>query len=101
MPLLIAVLPAAGIGWLAHGMFEIGAMILAIGFCLLSLCWGYRTHKKLRVFALLAAGAMWFIIAHEEHNHWFSLVGGACLVAANLMNRKLCKSCHTCEANHG
>lgn len=99
MPFVIAMLPALGIGWLASKKFEIVALVVAIGCSLLSLCWGYRTHGRLRGFGIMASGAMWLLLAHWQHNHWFSFFGGACLVLANVVNRRLCNSCNHCE-NH-
>lgn len=102
LPVLISFLPAMGFKFLHHCWMESILLSLAIGFTLISLCWGYHTHRRLRAFAFLAAGAIWLIIAHHTyHDTALSLLGGICLIAANLTNRKLCRTCsYCCEHEH-
>jgi hypothetical protein len=98
MPFVISVLPALGMAWLATKKAEIAVLSVAIGFSIMSLCWGYTTHKSFKAFAFIVAGSMWFYMAMDDMRHHlaYSLVGGGCLVAANIWNRRLCKTCHTC-----
>ncbi len=101
VPVILCLAPSLGLAWMESDLFEFSMLAIAVGFSMLSLCWGYRSHKKFRAFALLAAGAMWFYIAHISHHHWMSVFGGLCMIGGNLLNHRLCKSCgHCCDGNH-
>lgn len=98
MPLLIGVLPIVGMSFLLHGWMEWMLMGVGVGFTFISLCWGFRTHGKYRVFALLLASVAWLAVAHKtEHPALFSGVGAGCMMVANFMNRRLCKTCDHCK----
>ena len=97
MPFLITILPTLGIYWLASGWFELTALTIAIGFSLMSLCWGYKQHGRSRLFWLILAGTLWFLLGYIRHEHLYSFVGGGCMITANLMNHRFCTTCSNCE----
>ena len=100
MPFVIALLPAIGMT-LAHGWVEQLILGVAIVCSLLSLCWGYATHRQLRVFAFLIAGGLWMYMGlHDARLHLIgSIIGGGCLIVANIMNRRLCRTCSSCKGH--
>jgi hypothetical protein len=98
LPLVLALFPALFASRFAHGAAERYVLTGAIGFAAVSLCWGYRTHKKLRAASLWTAACMWFTFATLTHHHLpFTLLGGGCLAASQYVNRRLCKSCLSCN----
>ena len=98
MPILIVVLPAIGSTFLFHSWFEYLFLGIGVLFSLLSLCWGYKYHRKLRVFSFLFAAVSFFFLAHQvEYELVFMLAGSTCLVTANVVNSRLCKSCSHCK----
>jgi MerC mercury resistance protein len=105
IPLLITVLPLAGLGLLLQEPMEtffIGAsMLLAT----VSLCWGVRVHRRWWVFLILGA-AMGLILAGrwavEEPYELLLVVMGALLLATmHLLNRYLCRQCMHCQNGGG
>ena len=100
MPLVLTMLPFLGLGFLAHGAFDIVMIGVAMSLALMSLCWGYRIHKSLKTFLFLIAAATFFYVGHEfegNHLHWLLMtLGGFSLAGGHLLNRKLCKSCRDC-----
>lgn len=101
VPLLFVLLPVIGAGFVLSGWFEFTILGVAIGISLFSLCWGFRVHRKTRVFALLAVAICFFFLAEYADSHVvFSILGGASLIAANYTNSKLCRSCSTCGCHH-
>lgn len=100
MPLVLTMLPFLGLGFLAHGAFDVVMITVAMSLALMSLCWGYRIHKSLKTFLFLIAAATFFFVGHEfegNHLHWLLMtLGGLSLAGGHLLNRKLCKSCQDC-----
>jgi hypothetical protein len=100
VPLLTAVLPAAGIGWFLGGSAEAllvaASLVLAAG----SLCWGVRVHGRWGV--LLPFGAALALIvtgrlrADEPYELLLVVTGAMLLTAGHLLNRHLCRTCATC-----
>jgi hypothetical protein len=101
-PLLIGVLPLAGLGFLAgdgvEKVFFVTSIILAVG----SFSWGFRRHKNLYVFLFLIGGLLLIITGRvwaEEHSEISFVVSGTLVLAAgHLLNRRLCQLCVVCEA---
>ena len=101
MPLLVAVLPLIGLGFLVGERAElviiIGAVALAIG----SLAWGVRHHRSWRAFLILVVALAFIatarIAAEGISEVIFHSVGGILLASAHLANRHLCKTCPACE----
>ncbi len=100
MPFLLTSLPFLGLGFLAHGMFDIVMISIAVTLALLSLCWGHRIHGSYKTFLFIAAALSFFALGHwyeEESFHWaFMTAGGVSLASGHILNRKLCRSCNSC-----
>lgn len=97
-PVFIGILPVIGLSPYCGGTIERSIVLTAVIFSLISLCWGYKTHRSIRCFAFFVAGSMWFYEATQVRQHLlFSLVGGGCLITANITNRLLCKTCKSCN----
>jgi hypothetical protein len=106
-PLLVAVLPLVGLGFLVQGPTEVLLVLTSLGMAAGSLCWGFRLHRRWHVFVVLGA-ALALIVAGrvlvEESYEIVLVVGGALLLAGcHLLNRHLCLTCHKCQAReaHG
>jgi hypothetical protein len=56
LPLLLAVLPALGLGFLADHAFERGFIAFASVLALSSLAFGFRRHRRFRAFWFLVPG---------------------------------------------
>lgn len=103
LPLLLAAIPAVSvILWIGEGLERVlafAAVFLAVG----CLCWGFRIHRKKRLFLTFAAAAT-FIISGQLYAHgWVEVtlvvIGALGLVGSHLLNQKLCRSCHTCHGH--
>ena len=102
-PLLLSLLPFAGLGFLASESIEtalLGAsLVLAVG----SLCRGFRIHQQRRTFLLLGAAFLLILggrFSPEETSEVVCIVLGAGLLAGgHLLNRHLCKTCLQCQAS--
>ena len=101
LPLCLSVLPLLGLGFLASEGFEVGMIGFALLFATLSLCWGSRVHGRKHLFTFIAVALVLFSAAHEfGHDVGHSILmglGGLLLVSAHILNRRLCKSCNSCN----
>ena len=97
MPLLIGILPSLGFAFLLHDWIEWSLLGLATSFGLLSLCWGFRSHKDIRAIALMFVAVCWFAMAFYTDSHYLSIFGGLFMMFANLLNARLCRSCKHCD----
>ena len=61
LPLLLAVLPALGLGFLADHAFERGFIAFASVLALASLAFGFRRHRRFRAFWFLVPGVVLLI----------------------------------------
>ncbi len=101
MPLLVAVLPLIGLGFLATERAELvfisGAIALAIG----SLAWGIRHHRRWRALLILIVALAFIATARTVVEGSFEVVfysiGAILLASAHLVNRYLCKTCPACK----
>lgn len=107
MPFVLTVLPLLGLGFLSSEPVEWALLSCSAVLGTLSLCVGFREHKRRRVFGLLGL-ALAFLVAgrilHEQHLGWwgpiFMVLGGFTMMSAHLLNRTLCRSCRACSS-HG
>lgn len=102
IPFILTVLPLIGLGFLTEPHFEIGMIVFAVAVATMSLCWGSHIHGTKKTLLFVAAALLFFIVGHSLHSpgHWyFMALGGLCLVAGHLLNRKLCHSCKSCCGN--
>jgi hypothetical protein len=102
LPLILTVLPLAGLGIFYDHSFELVVLLITVSLATASLCWGTRIHGDRRVLLFIASAILFFTISHElNHGQWTHaatmFLGGLSLVAGHLINRKLCSSCHECE----
>ena len=102
MPLLIAVLPLIGLGFLANERAELVLILGAIGLAVGSLAWGVRLHRRWRALLILIVALAFITTSRTAVEGTFEVVfysiGGVLLASAHLVNRHLCKTCPACEA---
>ena len=101
MPLLVAVLPLIGLGFLVGERAELVIIIGAVGLAVGSLAWGVRHHRSWRAFLMLMVALVFIATARTAVEGTFEVVfhsvGGILLASAHLANRYLCKTCPACE----
>ena len=101
MPLLIAVLPLIGLGFLANERAELFLILGAIGLAVGSLAWGVRLHRRWRALLILIVALAFIATSRTAVEGAFEVVfysiGGVLLASAHLVNRHLCKTCPACE----
>ena len=101
MPLLVAVLPLIGLGFLANERAELFLILVAIGLAVGSLAWGARHHRRLRALLMLIVALAFIVTARTVVEGTFEVVfysiGAILLASAHLVNRHLCKTCPACE----
>jgi hypothetical protein len=107
VPFLVTVLPLAGAGVLLGGSLEILFIVASVALATGGLCWGFRRHRRWRVFIVLGAAltmiAVGRFLASEPYELVFVFMGAMVLAAGHLLNRYLCLTCKVCgdEAAHG
>ena len=97
LPLVIAVLPALGIGALASAGFEWAFVIFATVLALTSLWQGYRKHRVYRALAFLLPGlvAVWSGVLIPDLHHSVvphavvMSIGGTLIAVAHIINLRL------------
>jgi hypothetical protein len=101
VPFLVTVLPLAGVGVLLGGSLEILFIVASVVLATCSLCWGFRRHRRWRVFVVLGAAltmiAVGRFLASQPYELVFVFTGAMVLAAGHLLNRYLCMTCVVCE----
>jgi MerC mercury resistance protein len=101
LPLLVTVLPLAGVGVLLGGPLEVLFITASIALATGSLCWGFRQHRRWRVFVVLGAALTMIVVgrfmASEPYEFVFVVGGAVVLAGGHLLNRYLCLTCRVCE----
>ena len=101
MPLLVAVLPLIGLGFLANERAELFLILVAIGLAVGSLAWGVRHHRSWRALLILIVALAFIATARTAVEGTFEVVfysiGAILLASAHLVNRHLCRTCPACE----
>jgi hypothetical protein len=101
VPFLVTVLPMAGVGVLLGGSLEILFIAASVVLATVSLCWGFRRHRRWRVFVVLGAAltmiAVGRFLSSEPYELIFVFMGAMALAAGHLLNRYLCLTCVVCE----
>jgi len=104
-PVLLVVLPLAGLMLLENEMVDRSFAVLAIFISIMAVAPGYRIHgnRKLLTLAAFGVGCLLIAIFAAEH-FWgetgdkvFTIFGGTTLVFTHWLNRSFCKSCQTCQ----
>ena len=108
-PLAILAIPALGLDFIRHG-FHFWIAFLIAGAALAAFIPGFRTHGQGAIFAWALPGFALIVAGTtigESFDHSrvaftvetvLSLIGGACLIRAHLLNRRLCECCHIVSA---
>ncbi len=101
MPLLIAILPLIGLGFLANERAELVLITGAIGLAVGSLAWSVRLHRSWRALLILIVALAFIATSRTAVEGTFEVVfysiGGVLLASAHLVNRHLCKTCPACD----
>ncbi len=101
VPLLVSVLPLAGVGVLLGGWLEVLFILASVALATGSLCWGFGRHGRWRALIVLGAAVTMIAVGRwlaSEPYELLCVVGGAVVLAAgHLLNRYLCLTCVVCE----
>lgn len=105
LPLVVALLPALGLGFLASHLFERVFVVCAILFATASLTFGFRKHQGKAAFSLLLPGVVLLVTGsiidlHSSPVLHAALVscGGSLVALAHLTNLRL-GSAHVHDEN--
>jgi hypothetical protein len=98
VPILLTFLPLAGIGFLAHPLFEWGMIILALLLGVSSIFMSYfRTHRKALPMLMLVIGFAMIILGHTYLKSWVEAIvvplGGLIIAGAHFVNFKYVGVC--------
>lgn len=101
LPVILPALPLLGIGFLADHMWEHVFLIVTAVLGSIAMFSGFkRYHKKLYPFYLLMLGVVIYWQKHdfsETVQPLFIMIGATLIVAAHIINIKLCNSCKQCS----
>lgn len=99
-PVLLSLLPMAGLSVLAGESAETVFLIGALALAGASLCWGLRIHGRVRLCVLFGAAALLIAAGRLWVEHTAEVVcvtGGAGMLATgHLLNRRWCAACVQC-----
>lgn len=100
LPVLLPALPLLGLSFLADHAWEHVFLVITAILGTFALFSGFKKyHKRLYPFYLLFIGVFIYWIKHdfsEELQPYFILLGASLIVAAHVINLKLCNSCKQC-----
>ena len=109
LPLLMILLPTAGVYLFINETFEFVLLGISLLFNITNVCCGYRQHKSNKAVAVLALGLFIFVVGRLMHNHSddhkihfdlfniFMIAGGLLMALSSWINDKLCSHCKKCE----
>ena len=108
LPLLMILLPTAGVYLFINETFEFVLLGISLVFNMTNVCFGYRQHKSNKAVAVLALGLFVFVFGRLMHRHSedheihfdlfniFMIAGGFLMALSSFINDKLCASCDKC-----
>ena len=108
LPLLMILLPTAGVYLFINETFEFVLLGISLMFNITNVCFGYRQHKSNKAVGVLALGLFVFVVGRLMHNHSddhkihfdlfniFMVAGGLLMALSSLINDKLCSQCYKC-----
>jgi hypothetical protein len=101
LPLLLPVLPLIGASFVAEHWFEKTILSLSLLIGLVALSIGFFKHhrKWYPILALLGGGIVYWnkdVLGHDFEAVTIAL-GASLIIAAHLMNLRLCRSCKICS----
>lgn len=102
-PLVIGVLPIAGLGALVEESTETWIIGAAVVVTVASALWGFQRHRALRIVMTLFGAAGLLLLGHwlgERHplGTALSIAGGVVIAGAHFWGARLCKAC---PGDHG
>lgn len=104
LPIILPALPLLGLSFLADHVWEHVFLIITAILGSYAVLSGFkRYHKKLYPFYMLLLGVVIYWMKHDFGEEWqplFIISGASLIVAAHLINIKLCNSCKQCT-DHG
>lgn len=110
LPFALTFLPVFGIGFLAHGTFEIVMISISLLIGSISLGSSYRVHGRLNPILMMISGVsilLFNFFGHGSHiglaetlHPYLAGFGGLMVAAAHRVNMKLCASCDICAHDH-
>ncbi len=110
MPLLLSILPALGLGFLAEGTFELVMIATSIGIAAISLGTSYRVHRRINPILMMISGGMILVFnffGHDSHSELMEMLhpyiaafAGLMIASAHWVNMRLCSNCEVCEDGH-
>ena len=109
LPLVIALLPAIGLGILANHAFERAFIAFAALLAVVSLVTGYRRHRRFRAFWFLLPGVALMLaglaVDFDARPTWHAVlvsVGGTLVALSHLANLRLAhRHVHDATCEHG
>lgn len=100
LPVLLPALPLLGLSFLADHAWEHVFLIITAVLGTVALFSGFKKyHRRLYPFYLLFLGVGIYWIKHdfsEAIQPYFIIIGASLIVAAHIINLKLCNSCKQC-----
>jgi hypothetical protein len=111
LPIAISLSAAGAVSFLDNEPMEWGFVLLAAVVGTVSAWRGYRRHGNRTVAFVLAAAAVGLLLValakpgHVDHHHpggllpWLFPVMGLTIAVAHIVNLRLCRACHTCDAH--
>jgi hypothetical protein len=101
MPVVMVLLPYAGMIYLEDENFEKGFIILSCFLGLTSICFGINKHKRVWPLLPLSLGIIFLMVGLDHHHHdnvgaIRNFFGGLCIAVSHLINWKLCNVCSNC-----
>jgi hypothetical protein len=107
LPLLILVLPAAGMGWIASESLSRTAIAIAAVVAAVALVRGRRAHGRCGPLVIAALGVAALVagdVLAETSLVWgvvLAVAGGGTVASAHLGSIRLCRACATVAPHHG
>lgn len=100
LPVLLPALPLLGLSFLANHAWEHVFLLITAILGTVALFSGFKKyHRRLYPFYLLFLGVGIYWIKHdfsEAIQPYFIIIGASLIVAAHIINLKLCNSCKQC-----
>ncbi|TAD86549.1 MAG: MerC domain-containing protein [Bacteroidetes bacterium] len=102
LPLIFTSLPLLGFNILHNAYFEFGMIFLAMGIGIVALRHGFKLHHHSRLPTALLVIGFAGLFAKEffpKHLLLLLLPSVACIIAAHIINYRLCRKANHCHPN--
>jgi MerC mercury resistance protein len=102
LPLILTSLPIFGINIIDHIGFEYMMILLAMGIGFYSLWHGYKKHHHSLLPAMIFSSGIILLFlkqVYHEQQLFFLIPAVMAIVAAHLLNYRLCRKANHCHAN--